>query len=310
MMSKLVFMDHDGGIDDLLSQILLLTMSNVELIGISVTPADCYIEPAVESCFKLLQLLDQKNIPIGRGDYYGINAFPNDWRAQPECVNALPMLINLETPTDIYDLPSAVDLMIEKISAAKQNVTVLLTGPCSNLVLALEKAPELKNKIEEIVWMAGAFRVGGNVMTFQHDGTAEWNVFWDPMSAKQLFAMELPLVLIPLDVSNQVPVKKSFLSKLAQQSNYKLSNLAGQFWAMTLDTIPAYHYTYYMWDVLATSYLAIPHEFTTEQIHANVSTRPPNAGQTFISHNGFKLKMATAVNEEVFYEYLLQQFKR
>ena len=309
-MSKLVFMDHDGGIDDLLSQLLLLTMPDVELIGISVTPADCYIEPAIESTYKILQLLDQKNTPIGRGDYNGINAFPNDWRARPECVNALPMLINLPSPANIYELPSAVDLMIEKISTAKQNVTVLLTGPCSNLVLALEKAPELKNKIEEVVWMAGAFRVAGNVMTFQHDSTAEWNVYWDPINAKKLFKMELPLVLIPLDVTNQVPVKKSFLSKLAQQSNYKLSNLAGQFWAMTLDTIPAYHYTYYMWDILATSYLAIPHEFTTEQIHADLSTRPPNAGQTFISENGFKLKIATAVNEEVFYEYLLQQFKR
>jgi purine nucleosidase len=101
-MSKLVLMDHDGGIDDLLSQLLLMTMEAVEVLAITVTPADCFIEPALESGFKLLQFLDKAHIPLGRGEYYGINAFPNQWRARPEVVNALPMLINLAPAPDPY----------------------------------------------------------------------------------------------------------------------------------------------------------------------------------------------------------------
>ncbi len=76
-MSKLGFMDHDGAIDDLLSQLLLMTMPEVELLGISITPADCFIEPALESAYKLLQLTRKEDVPLGRGEYYGINAFPN-----------------------------------------------------------------------------------------------------------------------------------------------------------------------------------------------------------------------------------------
>lgn len=309
-MPKQLLMDHDGGIDDLLSLLLVLTMPDIQLTGVSVTPADCYLEPALESSYKLLQLMGQESVPLGRGDYNGINAFPSEWRARPEIINALPLLINLPQSPDPYSYTSAPDLIINQLSSATDKVTILLTGPCSNLVLALEKEPELKEKIEEIVWMAGALRVGGNVQTFQHDGSAEWNVFWDPISAQKLVSYELPLLMIPLDVTNHVPVTKKFLSALATQIDYKLSNLTGQLWALTLDTIPSYHYTYFMWDILATSYLAIPEQFTIETVKVKVSTRPPNAGQTYLDETGYVVRIATDVNVSYFYEYLLSQFKR
>jgi purine nucleosidase len=306
---KLVFMEHDGAVDDLLSQILLLTMKNVEVIGVNVTPADCFIEPAIESTYKVLQLFDRTDIPIGRSDFNGVNAFPNEWRARPEVINALPMLINREYKVNAYDLPNAVDLLIEKLLPLDRPATILITGPCSNLVEAIKKEPKIKEKIEQVVWMAGAFRTQGNVQTFQHNGTAEWNIFWDPISAKELFALELPLVCVPLDVTNHVPVNKEFLSKLAFQSDQQLSNLAGQLWALTVDTIPSYHYVYFMWDVLATSFIALSDHFTLEEVKAVVSDRPPNAGQTILTEKGHKLKIATDVNKEFFYEYILSQLR-
>lgn len=303
-------MEHDGAIDDLLSQLLLLTMKNKELIGINVTPADCFIEPALESSYKLLQLFNREDIPLGRSESYGVHAFPDEWRARPEVANALPMLINLQPAPDPYGYPAATDLLVDKLSRADEKVSILMTGPCTNLVKSLERKPEIEEKIKKIVWMGGAFRTGGNVQTYQHDGSAEWNVFWDPFSSKKLLELNLPLTLIPLDVTNTVPVSKKFLSRLARQSEYRISDLAGQLWASTIDTIPSYHYVYFMWDVLATSYLDIPDEFTIERVKATISTKPPNAGQTLIDSNGYEVTIATGVNKEVFYEYLLGQFKR
>lgn len=310
-MKELVLMDHDGGIDDLLSTLLLLTMPDIELIGITVTPADCYLEPALESTYKLLQKTKKEHIPIGRGTFHGINAFPSEWRARPEIVNSLPMLINLPAAPDPYSLPTAVDLMINCLQAAAQPVKVVMTGPCSNLVLAIEKEPSIVTKIKEVVWMGGAFRTSGNVQTYQHNGTAEWNVYWDPIHTQKLFDLELPLVLIPLDVTNHVPVDKAFLSKLARQATYELSNLAAQFWALTVDNIPSYHYIYYMWDILATSYIALEQHFVVEEVQAEVSIHPPNAGQTFLStsSNSRKIRIATDVNKTVFYQYIFKQFK-
>jgi len=306
---KLVFMEHDGAVDDILSQLLLLTMKDVEVIGINVTPADCFIEPAIESSFKILQLFGKEDISIGRSDKNGINAFPNEWRARPEIINALPSLINSNYNLDPYALPEAVELLIYKLTFADRPVTILITGPCSNLVEAIKRAPHIRKKIEEVVWMAGAFRTQGNVQTYQHNGTAEWNVYWDPNSSKELFELELPLVCIPLDVTNNVPVNKDFLSKLAFQSEHYLSNLAGQLWALTIDTIPSYHYVYFMWDVLATSYIPLSENFKLEEVKAVVSDRPPNAGQTLLTETGHPLKIAGDVDKNLFYEYILNQLK-
>lgn len=307
---ELVFMEHDGAVDDILSQLLLMTMEDKEIIGINVTPADCFIEPATESTYKLLQLFAKENIPIGRSDIRGVNAFPSEWRAKPEIINALPMLIKLPSPPDPYEYQEASRLLATRLIEANRQVTIIMTGPCSNLVQAIKDFPEIREKIKEIVWMGGAFRTQGNVQTYQHDSTAEWNIFWDPKNSKELIEMDLPLICIPLDVTNKVPVTKLFLTKLAEQSDFQLSNLAGQLWALTIDTIPNYYYTYFMWDILATSYLAIPDEFILEKIKVSVSVRPPNEGQTKIDPNGHEITIATDVNIDAFYDYILKQFKK
>lgn len=59
-----------------------------------------------------------------------------------------------------------------------------------------------------------AFKTQGNVQTYQHDGTAEWNVYWDPKSAKELIEMNLPLICIPLDVTNKSPGDKKIPIKI------------------------------------------------------------------------------------------------
>lgn len=306
---ELLFIEHDGAIDDLLSLMLVLTIKNIELIGINITPADCFIEPAVESTYKILHLFDKSNVPIGRSKYSGINSFPGAWRARPKVINALPAFINLPKGPDPYAIPEACNLFIEQLEKADKPVHVLITGPCSNIVKALEINPAIGEKIKQVVWMGGAFKVPGNVQTYQHNGSAEWNSFWDPVSSKKLFELELPLICVPLDITNHFPVSLEFLSKLAGQRHI-LSSLAGQFWALTIDSIPSYHYIYCMWDVLAASFMAIPEKFTLKEIRAKISDRTPNAGQTVLDDNGHKLKVITHVNIKLFYKFLLDQFNR
>ena len=310
---KQVIFDHDGSADDFLSLILLLTMEHIDLRGISITPADCYLENALETTLKILTLTQQHDVAIGTGSYHGINAFPAEWRARPKVLNALPMLINIETNgyAICEKLQNSTDLIIEKALAAPGSVTILLTGPCTTLVHALEKEPSIVGKIQEVVWMGGAIDVPGNVRTYNHDGSAEWNVFWDPESAHKLLRYPLPLTLVPLDVTNQVPVTVDFLKRLAQQPRTLCSDLVGQFWATTIDTIPAYEYTYFMWDVLATSYLAIPEAFQLDLIELEISPAGSNAGQSFRKPgSGYWVKVVKEVNKDAFYQYLLHQFKK
>lgn len=283
-------------------------MDAVDLQGISITPADCYADQAIETTLKLLWLRQRSGVGVSVGHYHGINAFPAEWRAKPRILNALPVLINLEVDLSRVDARPSPAFLRDALAAAPRPVTVLLTGPCTNLVHALDLAPELVPKIARVVWMGGAVDVGGNVRTYNHDGSAEWNVFWDPLAAQRLLTYQLPLLLIPLDVTNEVPVSRAFLQALARHADHPWACLAGQFWATTVDTIPAYEYTYFMWDVLATSYLAIPEAFRLERLELTIEPTGPSAGRTRRQPGcGQWVQVAKTVDQAAFYAYLFRQ---
>lgn len=300
-------MDHDGSADDFLSLILLLMMPQYQVKAILITPADCFIENALETTLKILKKYNREDIPIGIGHCYGQNAFPSEWRAKPKILNALPDLINIDIESKIDNHKNAVDLIFETLMRTEGKTKVLITGPCTNLSHSLSKWPELKDRIDEVVWMAGAFKVRGNVVTYNHDNTAEWNVFWDPKAAERLLGFDLPLTFIPLDVTNEVPVTIDFLKSLANYGDRFWTRLACQFWATTLDTIPSYEYTYFMWDVLATSYLSIPEAFKVDRnVECHVESSGASAGKTSMKQNTQNFaNIATQVDRDKFYDYLM-----
>ena len=304
---KKLFIEHDGAIDDLLAQLLVLCMPGFRLAGINVTPADCYIIPALDATHKILQLFGQTHVPVGRSYARAVHEFPAAWRAKTSIINALPALLRLADSPDPDSYPEACSLLEKVLSESDEPVHLLITGPCSNLVKVLEKNPQLRSSLASVVWMGGAFRTGGNVQHYEHDGSAEWNVFWDPESSARLLEMELPLTAIPLDVTDKVPVKMDFLRQLAREGSGKASELAGQFWSLTVDTIPGYHYTYYMWDILAAAFLEIPECFAVEEIKAEVSVKAPEAGRTKETTGGHRLRVAFDVDENAFYRYLLER---
>ena len=310
-MVKSLFLDHDGGVDDLLSLLLVLTMEDVELLGVAVTPADCYPMYAVEASRKIIDLMGQAHVTVAESDVRGINAFPSEWRSSPQIINALPPLlniINIQSPLGVHP---ATDFIVETLQAAPEPVTYLMTGPGTTLVSALQQEPTLRKKIAEVVWMAGAVDVPGNVAMHTHNGTAEWNVYWDAVSAQWLLEQNLPLTLFSLDITNHVPVGMDFLRKLARQSHYAVSNLASVAWAITVNAIPSYEYLYHMWDVMATSYVGRPELFTTKRVELSASTLPPNEGQTLRSPgSGHWVNVVQTAEVEKFYEYLLEQFRR
>ncbi len=307
---KIVLMDHDGGVDDLLSLMLLLTMPHISLSGVSVTPADCYLDTAIEATTKLLDMFSGANVPVAAGDRFGINAFPAAWRAQPRIINALPMLLAREpVKTKIVSAPAR-EFLVEQIARSSTPVTILMTGPASNLAAALETHPDLRANIAEVVWMAGAIDVPGNVRTYAHDGSAEWNVFWDPIAARKLLEMRLPITLFPLDATNHVPVSLNFLRRLARQRQHRMSNLAGQLWATTVNTIPHVDYQYFMWDTLAAGYLGYSQAFTFRRMELAVIDTGTSAGQTVRAvGSGQWVSVADTVDVPAFYAYILQQFK-
>ena len=307
MSPRLVLMDHDGAIDDFLSLMLLLTMDEVETLGIVVTPADCYIEAGSSVSRKILGLMERSNIPVAQSTVRGINPFPPDFRRDCKIIDNFPILNEsnwvLPPVTDI----SGQEFIVDRLQNAPQPVTLMVTGPLTTVAEAIALESNIIAKIAEIIWMGGALSVPGNVQrnyALEQDGTAEWNVYWDSIAAKQIWDTTIPLTLCPLDLTNSVPVTSEFIHQLAKQRKHPLSDLAGLCYSLAIPQ------DYYFWDILATAYLARPELYQTVVRETDIITTGASQGRTVLKPGGRKIRVMTQVDKEQFYNYLLQQFAR
>jgi len=300
-------MDHDGGIDDYLATVLLMTMEHIQPLGVVVTPADCYIQPAVSATRKILDLMGRWDIPVAQSTVRGINPFPTLYRRDSFVVDHLPILNERdEIQTPLVE-ETGQDFMVRSLLAADQPVTLMVTGPLTTVATALDLAPEIETKIEKIVWMGGALNVPGNVeqsLEPGQDGSAEWNVYWDPLAAERVWQTEIPLVLCPLDLTNTVPVTSEFVRELAKVRRYPLSDLAGQCYALSISQV------YYFWDVLATAYLAHPEFYELREWETVIVTTGKSQGRTKIEIGGRKIQAMDKVDQAKYYAYILQQWAR
>lgn len=307
MSKALVLMDQDGGVDDYLATLLLMTMEHIQPLGIVVTPADCYIQPAVSATRKILDLVGRSDIPVAQSTVRGINPFPALYRRDSFVVDHLPILNEWEEVQTPLAQETGQEFMVRSLLAAEQPVTLMVTGPLTTVAAALELSPQIEQHIERIVWMGGALNVPGNVeptLEPGHDGSAEWNVYWDSLAAQRVWQTQIPLILCPLDLTNQVPVTSKFVRQLTQQRRYPLSDLAGQCYALVMTQV------YYFWDVLATTYLAHPEFYQLQEWETVIVTTGKSQGRTKVEAGGRKIQAMGKVDQEKYYAYILQQWAR
>ncbi|BAY20717.1 inosine/uridine-preferring nucleoside hydrolase [Calothrix sp. NIES-2100] len=307
MSKQLVLMDHDGGVDDYLATMLLLTMDHVELLGIVVTPADCYVQPAVSATRKILDLMGFSHIPVAESTVRGINPFPYLYRRDSFIVDHLPILNQSETINTPLVAEPGQDFMVKVLREAIAPVTLMVTGPLTNIAVALDQAPDIEAKIQKIVWMGGALNVPGNIEKNWEpgqDGSAEWNVYWDAVSAARVWKSQIEIIMCTLDLTNNVPLTSELVQKMGRQRNYPISDLAGQCYALVIPQ------DYYCWDVLATAYLGHPEFYQLREWETEIITNGMSQGRTKVVAGGRKIYAMDRVDKEAFYNYILQQWAR
>ena len=307
MADNLVLMDHDGGVDDYLSTALLLTMTHLQVLGIVVTPADCYIQPAVGATRKLLDLMGRSDITVAESTVRGVNPFPRIFRRDAFTIDHLPILNENDTVRAPLAAETGQAFIVRTLHEAPEQVTILCTGPLSTLAAALDMDPSIEYKIKELIWMGGALNVPGNVdkiIEGGQDGTAEWNVYWDPPAAARVWQTDIPITICPLDITNNVPVTSQFVRNIARNRRFPLSDFAGQCYALVT------HQDYFFWDVLTTAYLGRPDLFELRKWETAIIPNGLSMGRTVVQPGGKKIKALDSVNKEAFYEYILQAWAR
>jgi purine nucleosidase len=180
----------------------------------------------------------------------GINRFPMGWR---DASHLLPRLPIFETTTNEHSpCTTAPELLVQFLTRdsadnAAPQYDIVCTGPLTNLALALDLNPAIARRIARVWVMGGAVHVAGNVdarlvenqaMPWRHDGSAEWNIFNNPVAAKRVFSAKIPITLVSLDITNHFPLSSSFLVELKQQAQlFTLSRFAYEAWSLVLPCI-------------------------------------------------------------------------
>ncbi len=307
MSKPLVLMGHDGGVDDFLSVMLLMAMDHVQVLGIVVTPADTYIKPAVSATRKILDLMGRTDVPVAESTVRGVNPFPRAFRRDVFSIDNFPILNERETIQTPRVDEAGQHWLARVLRQAPEPVTILETGPLTTIAAALDFDPGIEGQIKEIIWMGGALNVPGNIdkiIEGGQDGSAEWNVYWDPEGAARVWRTRIPLILCPLDITNHVPITPEFVKKISRQRRYPISDLAGLCYALVT------HQDYFAWDVLTTTYLGQPDMFTLREWETEIITDGPSQGRTLVKPGGRKIKALDTVDLDRFYAYIFKQWSR
>ena len=199
MSPKNIIIDGDPGQDDAVNLLLAIASPvELEILGITAVAGNVPLALTERNSRIICELAGRPDIKVFSGC---------EQPMQRKLVTAEN--VHGKTGIDGMDLfepqspgqgQHAVDYIIETLRNEPENtVTLVPTGPLTNIASAFSKAPDIVPKIREIVLMGGAMREGGN-----RTPSAEFNIYVDPQAAKVVFDCGRPLTVIGLDLTHTV----------------------------------------------------------------------------------------------------------
>lgn len=209
MEKQKIILDCDPGHDDAVAIMLAGSAENLELLGICVEAGNQTLEKTGRNTLNLVQYLNL-NVPVALGSGKPLKREPQTCAA-----------IHGESGLDGFEFPplkirfhqqNAVELM-KNLLQNHDHVTLVPTGPLTNIAELLMKHPEVKKNIKSIVLMGGSMG-HGNVSP-----AAEFNILCDPEAADVVFNCGLPAYMLGLDVTRQALVTKKVMKKMATVHN-------------------------------------------------------------------------------------------
>ncbi len=309
--SRSIIIDTDAGSDDLLAIAFLLSHPSVPLDAITVSNGLAHVDAGARNIARLVELSGRTNLPVFAGratPLKGHAEFPSEWRRISDELPGVSLPSTSRQPVR----KSAADYLIEHLKDRKHRVRILALGPLTNLAEALQREPSIAGSIQQIVMMGGAVRVPGNL----GDGgafpttnkTAEWNIFVDPLAARIVFHANIPILLVPLDATNKVPIDLAFLGQFQAQARSSLGRVAAQVLEADREMIQGGFF--FAWDPLAAVALLHPEVIRSSRLHIDILQDAPQEGRTVQTPGGPNTDVALDADASRFRKIFLQAFEK
>jgi inosine-uridine nucleoside N-ribohydrolase len=296
-----VIFDTDMAHEDMFSALFLLSHPNVDLRAITVSgTGEAHCGPGVSNALGLVTLSGHEDIPVACGreaPLAGDHAFPADWR------QAADDAYGVEIPAGGNGSElSASDLIIDILQKSNETISIVAVGPLTNIADALQKSPDLGSKIKEIYIMGGAVEAKGNVgnsgVNIQNEH-AEWNIYIDPVAANIVFKSGIPIILIPLDATDDVPVTRKFYEALGKNRNTPAAKLVYELLTANLDFVDSGGFQF--WDSLTSAASMDQSIIKFEELNLSVvEEEGSESGRLKQDANGAKIKVAMGADQNKF----------
>lgn len=294
-----VILDCDPGHDDAISIIIGASKrSGLNILGITTVAGNVEVEKNTVNALKVCELIGL-DVPVVEG---AARPLVRESEIAPE--------IHGETGMDgpVLDMPSkekmpghAVDFIIEQVKNSREKVTLVPTGPLTNIALALIKDPSIKENIDEIVLMGGG--------TFGNwTPAAEFNIYVDAEAAKVVYESGLPVTMFGLDVTHQVIADAAVIDRVSKLDN-DIAVFVKELLLFFAETYKN-HFGFPggpIHDACTTMYLINPEMFTFENVNVTIETKgEATYGMTVVdllktTGRLENVKFATGVNTETFW---------
>jgi inosine-uridine nucleoside N-ribohydrolase len=216
-----ILIDCDPGHDDAMALLLALASPELELLGVSTVHGNQTLDKTTFNALRVLEL-------AGRGDVEVAAGAVRPLIREPEVAAA----VHGESGLDGPDLPApvrstvdahAVDFLAARLRAADRAVTLIPTGPLTNVALLLAQHPGIEETIERIVLMGGAI-AEGNVTP-----AAEFNIWVDPEAAARVFASGIDVTMVGLDVTHRALMTAEHAHAL--RASGRVGGVVAELWA-------------------------------------------------------------------------------
>ncbi|WP_279464622.1 pyrimidine-specific ribonucleoside hydrolase RihA [Aeromonas veronii] len=285
-----VILDCDPGHDDAIALILALASPELKVLAVTTSAGNQTPDKTLNNALRILTLLGRDDIPVAAG-------------APKPLARELIIADNVhgESGLDGPKLPdpafapqtmTGLELMAKCLRESAEPVTLVPTGPLTNIALLLAAHPDLKSKIARIVLMGGAAGAGN------WTPAAEFNIYVDPEAADMVFKSGIPITMCGLDVTHEAQVMDADIERVRAITNPVAQCVAG-----LLDFFMIYHRDP-KWgfagaplhDPCTIAWLLAPELFHGVECRVDIETRGEHTvGMTVVDRYGLTGKPANAL---------------
>ncbi|HEX3600260.1 MAG TPA: nucleoside hydrolase [Lacipirellulaceae bacterium] len=263
-MARKIILDVDPGIDDAVAVCLALEDPSLDVLAVTATGGTVSPEQSTMNVQAIVEQLDPQRWPR-------LGCASNDQilRADGRHLFGANGLCGAHfAVAKRHHQHSSVKVICDEVRAAPGDVTIVATGPLTNIAAALQQQPDLASLIGHLIMIGGTFGGPGNVTA-----AAEFNIYCDADAARAVFHSQVTKTLIPIDVSSRVMLNFDLLEKLpdgdSRRGELLRRILPGAFRAYRQHLgVEGIH----LHDAVAIVAALEPELFTTERMYGDVET--------------------------------------